>query len=127
MPESTRAYIGLLREALASFVDAVDHPIPPKWGLHDLEWRAAEARRLLALETGRHAQAEWKNATDLNSVGYILADYVYHRLYGVPRSRSGLVPTDAEAREALEAIQRLTEQAWALEALLVDPEEQRRG
>lgn len=112
------AYIGRLREALALLIDGIVHPLPADWGFNNLAWRVEAAQRLLHMETGRHAQADWDNSAQLNAIGSLLADYIYPQLYGTPRSPSGYVPTETEIREALAEMQTLIEQSWALEALL---------
>lgn len=118
------AYIAVLREALQALAeqakDAVDsHAHVRALGRAFLPGSIARAEAVLRMVTGRHAQQDLWNNSQLASEGYLLADYLHHQLYGVPRSPHGVVPTVEEVKESLGKIEALTKESWRLEALLL--------
>ncbi len=117
------AYIAVLREALQGLVDGVTalqarHPALHPLTYRSLAGRVETAEEVLRIETGRHAEQELRIMEELTVAGYTLADFVFRQLYGVPRVPRGLIPTQAEIVEALKDMERLTQQSWALAALL---------
>jgi hypothetical protein len=124
-----RAYCARLRDTLRLLVEGLEQwqsvsPALRETGLFTLAWRVEAAREVLRMETGRHAQCEWEQLRRFQAEGYVLADWCHRQIYGTPRSPSGAVPTIEEITQALQSIEQLTREEWALHALVQREEEE---
>ena len=96
--ETMAMFCGELREAFTYLIAAVESPV---FSVLGAGWEIEQARKLLSQDTGRIAEQLWQNTSNISSVCFVLADYIYPQLFGVPRSPSGWIPTESVLRWAV--------------------------